>query len=591
MTGTTQLETQLLGIGQVVAASRHVVPVYQRSYAWRERHILDLFDDLATAIQDDEADYFLGSIVLTKADTESPDVVDGQQRLATTLMLISAIRDYLFNNNQPVKAREIGRTYLATHDLRTDDVLSRLRLNSADNEFFERTVICPPDERVAMSASLESHRRIERAAILARERVNVIVRAAGKRAVDTLVDWIDFIHQKAKVIRVSVPSHANAFTIFETLNDRGLALAISDLLKNYVFSRADDRLTEVQANWTAMGGALESVGGDEIVVDYIRHLWSSLHGRVREKQLYKDIRKVVSSRAKAVAFSSDLQENAKLYCAILNPGHPFWRPYGDVARGYVAAINTLQVAEVQPLLLAVVRKFTTNQVVKALRLIVSCLVRAIVVSGRGGLRESGYSSIARQISQGSISTEKKLRLELAAIIPGDKEFIEAFSTATSSNGPRVRFILREMERYLNAEEAEWIPSDSVDDVNLEHILPRNLNSAWSHFDDEHHQAFVRRLGNMAILAASANSELGDVGFSKKKSVYQASTFQLTSWVSKCAAWTAAEISERQILLAEVAAKTWPLSGDHRSVPSKAIQARLSRQAAASAMRRPPKKKK
>ncbi|MGZ0174888.1 MAG: DUF262 domain-containing protein [Planctomycetales bacterium] len=307
MNNTTQLETQLLGVGEIIAGKRHAVPIYQRSYAWKEGHVEELFGDLATAIYDQEDEYFLGSIVLTGAESDEPQVVDGQQRLATAMILIAAIRDYLTMNEFQTKGEEVSRQYLATRDLRSDELLPRLRLNSVDNDYFVDRVITTPADRTRKGPVLESHRRIDKAAQLAKKRVGTIVTSAGAKAVDSLIDWVDFISRRAKVIRVSVPSHANAFTIFETLNDRGLALAISDLLKNYLFSRAEDRLSEAQSNWIAMGSVLESVGGDEIVVDYIRHLWSSKFGLVRERQLYKDIRRRSNSKKRSVEFTADLE--------------------------------------------------------------------------------------------------------------------------------------------------------------------------------------------------------------------------------------------------------------------------------------------
>lgn len=563
MADTTQLDIKLVGLGQIVAANRHSVPIYQRSYAWKDRQVEELLGDIASAIHADEDEYFLGSIVLTNSSTDKPDVVDGQQRLATTVIIISAIRDYLLSNEQRTKADEIGRKYLATVDLRTEELEPRLLLNSIDNDFFTDRIITEPSNRKGIKPEFESHRRIEKASLLAASHIQSVSVAAGSKNVDALIDWIDFIHKKAKVISVSVPSDANAFTIFETLNDRGLALAITDLLKNYLFSKAATRLTEVQANWIGMGSILEAIGGDEIVVNYVRHLWSARHGLARERELYKEIRKKINSPAKCVDFVADLQSHAKVYCALFSAGHIFWKSYGDVARLYVSALNTLQTRETLPLLLAIVAKFSTTETIKALRLIVSCTVRSLVVTGRGGTLEAKYASIAKLIFDKKITKESELCKQLIEIIPGDEEFREAFSVASSSNSQRVRYWLREIESYINVEKAEWKPSESVDDVSLEHILPITLSNAWPEFDEESHRAFVRRLGNLAIVGSSMNSKIGNAAFKEKQKIFGTSTFITTSDVAKSKAWTAETILERQKRLAEFAVKTWPLSGAAR----------------------------
>jgi len=333
MAKTTELDIKLAGLGQIVASSRHAVPIYQRSYAWKDGHVEDLLNDVSTAIHDGEEEYFLGSIVLTNADSDQPDVVDGQQRLATTVIIIAAIRDFLLANDQKTKADEIGRTYLASVDLRTAELKPRLRLNSEDNDYFIDRIITEPSKRKKTNPELESHRRINKAATIAASHIKAVAISSGRQKIESLIDWIDFIRKKAKVISVSVPSDSNAFTIFETLNDRGLALAITDLLKNYLFSKANTRLTEVQANWISMGSVLEAIGGDEIVVDYVRHLWSAQHGLAREKQLYKEIRKKVNTSTKSVDFVADLSSHANTYCALFSSGHVFgnrtatWRAF------------------------------------------------------------------------------------------------------------------------------------------------------------------------------------------------------------------------------------------------------------------------
>jgi len=91
------IDIELIGIGKAVLNKRLSVPIYQRSYAWEDKHILDLFSDIANAIANGENEYFIGSIVTTKNNTPRPEVVDGQQRLATATILIAAIRDYFFH--------------------------------------------------------------------------------------------------------------------------------------------------------------------------------------------------------------------------------------------------------------------------------------------------------------------------------------------------------------------------------------------------------------------------------------------------------------------------------------------------------------
>jgi uncharacterized protein with ParB-like and HNH nuclease domain len=114
------------GIATLLKGGRLTVPPNQRSYAWGDDHISDLFDDLSAAIKDGETDYFLGTVVLTGDGV--PDVSDGQQRLATTSILLAKIRDYFLGVGKEKKARQIDTDYLRTTDLKTDETISRLSL-------------------------------------------------------------------------------------------------------------------------------------------------------------------------------------------------------------------------------------------------------------------------------------------------------------------------------------------------------------------------------------------------------------------------------------------------------------------------------
>ena len=115
MSGTVEgIRIQLEGIGHLLQDSRLAVPPYQRSYAWAEKNITQLFRDLSTALVEQEQEYFLGSIVLIDSPGDRPFVVDGQQRLATITILLAAIRDY-FDEKGDQRSQNIERDYLLNH--------------------------------------------------------------------------------------------------------------------------------------------------------------------------------------------------------------------------------------------------------------------------------------------------------------------------------------------------------------------------------------------------------------------------------------------------------------------------------------------
>jgi uncharacterized protein with ParB-like and HNH nuclease domain len=288
--GTVEgIRIQLEGIGHLLQDSRLAVPPYQRSYAWTEKNITQLFRDLSTALVEKEQEYFLGSIVLIDFPGDRPFVVDGQQRLATITILLAAIRDY-FDQNGDQRSQNIERDYLLNIDLRTQEPAAKLRLNETDNDFFFKRVLtkCTDPQRKEKPTK-ESHDRIADAARSAALQVKQIVSSTNEPS-SRLIDWVEYIMNKARVIRIQVPDSANAFRIFETLNDRGLKLALSDLLKNNLFHQSGDRIGEAQKNWVAMASVVEAADDEGLIVDFIRHLWCSQYGVTREKELYDRIK-------------------------------------------------------------------------------------------------------------------------------------------------------------------------------------------------------------------------------------------------------------------------------------------------------------
>ena len=99
MSGIDGIQLSREGIGHALSDNYLAVPVYQRSYAWEESHVEDLFHDIAKAMADAENEYFLGSIVVANGPGGIPEVVDGQQRLATSTILMAAIRDFFYSNS------------------------------------------------------------------------------------------------------------------------------------------------------------------------------------------------------------------------------------------------------------------------------------------------------------------------------------------------------------------------------------------------------------------------------------------------------------------------------------------------------------
>jgi uncharacterized protein with ParB-like and HNH nuclease domain len=227
-------------------------------YSWTDRQVVQLFQDFAKAIGDDETGYFLGTIVTIPRSSGHLEVVDGQQRLATTAILLSAIRDYL-RGKEDVLVESIDNEFLTGIDRVRRARIPKLRLNVDDNHSFGWIIARPQGEQEP-DATRDSHGLLKQAYSEAIKHVrNIVSTLDPKDHGDLLNAWVSFVENRALVVLLRVPNDANAYKMFETLNDRGLRTSQADLIKNYLFGRSGERIQEVQAKWAYMRGALESL--------------------------------------------------------------------------------------------------------------------------------------------------------------------------------------------------------------------------------------------------------------------------------------------------------------------------------------------
>jgi hypothetical protein len=324
---------------------------------------------------------------------------------------------------------------------------------------------------------------------------------------------------------------------------------------------AEDRVTETQQNWTSMASRLESSGAEEKELrTFIRHVWSSEYGLTREKDLYDAIRKRVDSKQRAVAFADGLNKAAPIYMALDNPSDELWKQYGPQVRESVEALQILKAIQIRPLVLAILRQFEVAEVRKALPMLVCWTVRFMITGKLGsGPLELGYSDRAKDVSTGNIKTSKQLYDASKGFLVADADFEQAFATARVSQHYLARFYLRVLEKQNGAKgDGELVVNPNEDAVNLEHIMPQTRDPHWTaSVTTEQHAAFLKRLGNLALLDKALNGQSGNLPFADKIAALKGSKIALTSQIATYQTWTPTEIDTRQKALAGLAVKAWP----------------------------------
>lgn len=556
-TDDSQMAFQQIGLGSLLKQYRLRVPPNQREYSWTDKEVTTLFQDFSKAISLGAGWYFLGAVVTIPKSPNELEVVDGQQRLATTAILLAVIRNHLKERDQII-AEDITNSMLTDIDRTLRQRTPKMRLNSLDNDYFRNAIVgdgpgdpTKPSHKLIKDAFSESLSHVRRIVSVVDE----------KDHGDVLNQWLNFIEHKAQVVLLKVPSDANAYKMFETLNARGLPTSQADLVKNYLFGQAGDRLHEAQEKWALMRGTLDSLDEDEITVAFLRTILILLHQYLRQPDVFEELESIAKGPQASIAFLSKAEALSTAYVAMLNPDHEKWNPYPRAMRRAIETLNLLNVKSMRFLMLAVSEKFSVKEATAAFAKFVSWETRFLIAGNTrtGGTIELPIARAARKVYAGDITTAKALAAELVSAIPNDEQFRQQFEQATVSKRELARYYLRSLESVAQSDPAPWfIPNDSKESINLEHVFPTHPEGNWPQFDAQTAAAYVRRLGNMVLLKNSQNSDLRSAGFDAKKAVYASAAYELTRHVSDVEDWGPDAIEARQKVLAQYALKAWPI---------------------------------
>lgn len=558
------IDHAVIGIAEVLRLQEFQVPTYQRPYSWKTQPVSDFWTDLRTALNT-KPEYFLGSIVVTTEGAGTRlTIIDGQQRLATTAILLSCIREVYSDRKMAQDAAKVHSDYLASYSLRTKVDEPKLQLSDQDDDFFRKLVIDYSGATTPPVATYESHTRLLAARNYLKPQLKADLDAYGAKWEERLTSWIDFLKEGATVIRIQVPTEADAFLIFETLNARGEDLTPVDLLKNYLFSQAHGRLEAVKKAWIGAVSLFEKPDSNEVVIDFVRHFWCSIKGEaVRERDLYKSMKEQVASEQQAVDFANDLLAAAKLYDALTDSAHEFWDTIGPAGRENVETLFRLGLVQNRPFLLAAMKHLAPGQLKSLLKVLVSASVRGLIVGGIGaGTTEKFYSAAALMVRNGHIKTTADFLTEWkkSALIQPDSVFEPSFAKTRPGSARLARYYLRAIERFESGvAEPEMVPNANEDEVNLEHVLPKSANPTdWPKFPPQEIPDWSARLGNMVLLPKGQNSQLGNKPYAQKRPVFAASKLVTTKMLGLVPDWAPDEVDKRQAWLAARAVKVWPL---------------------------------
>lgn len=544
------------------------IPSYQRPYSWGVDQSGELLSDLLTASEGFSAGgpppktgvtpYFLGSIVLIKSEqAPDADVIDGQQRLTTLSLLLSALRVSFSETRRKTTFStlllEEGDPLVGTQDR------CRLTLRDRDHEFYEQNILRPDDLSKLGSLVNESLPDPQRKLC---ENTSRLIEKVAALDSSRREDLAAYLLQHTYLVVVATPDLDSAFRIFSVLNDRGLDLSAADILKAEIVGNitGHDRDKYVKA-WE---DAEEDLGIERFseLFSHIRMIFGRnklrktvLEGVRESVPLIKQPRKFIdeelipSAEAFEVilnqSFESHDREADKRINRLLNllsrlddtdwipPAIHFLKMNsGNPAKTEVFFADLERLAMVMWLL-----RYDVNQRIKR------------------------HSELLAEINSktpigAALQLTPEERTGAIQVLNGD--------IYTLTPPVKRKVILLRLDELLSSGEATY----DQPLITIEHVLPQTpaAESEWCRWwpEEKDRKENVHRLGNLALLNRKQNSAAKNWEFSQKKSKYflgrsGVSPFALTTEIATKETWTPEDFAERQTRFVELLSKEWRLN--------------------------------
>lgn len=549
---------ELIGNGKV-----YRVPPYQRDYAWGEEQWEDLWNDIMEMHGNPSEHHYMGAIVVEPKNDREFKIIDGQQRLATLSILAIAVINKLTKlagqgvdeQNNEARALALRGRFVGEKDPASLVHTSKIFLNEVDDPFYQDYIVQLREPNNARGLA-KSNKKLWECFQFFKKRLE-----GHKEDGEDLAKILnETVARQLLFIQITVDDQLNAYTVFETLNARGLELSATDLLKNYLFSKVSVKsdLDALQRRWKILIATVRQ----ERFPEFLRYHLLIDHSVVRRQRLFKMVQSTVRTPEQVFELMAKLEDRAELFAALSDDRHEYWSE-DDRARKYIKEINLFGVRQMTPLLFAAWEKMR-ERFADILEMVSIIAFRYTTISGLNTNElEPVYHQAAKAVSNGTASTPRQVFPYLQRIYVEDDKFSAQFGTTSMMTQGRrkkiVRYILSKLEEDASGRECDFETSPAT----IEHILPENPTAEWIESFGDKYEDFIYRLGNLSFVEAGINRKIGNSLYPEKIPEFQKSNYEITRKLSEQAPeeWTPAFLETRQRNMGRRAEHIWKCKYD------------------------------
>lgn len=550
-------------------AVQYEIPALQRRYVWTKKNWATMWETLLRFDEEFKSNpassCFMGAVVLVLKSSNLRDsvqfVIDGQQRITTLAILLSVIEK---------AARQHGDDSNADH---LNSLLVRVK-----REGWESCKIVMRNEdrnslRAILSGEGSPSGGIKEARDYFSDRLRRHLATKGDGAGEWLTAFSETVLSGLRFVVITMDPQENAWGVFKSLNATGVALAPSDLVRNFVFEKCagfEEQDAFDRDVWRPIEDRFKGKDASAASADFTAFIRNRLMAESGEHFKPADTYVEFETRYQtdsAQDIAGRLQEFLEPYLtavAAISGG----RLEGSTEAELLVSLQRLGDMRlgisVLPLIATILLKRKSGalslvETVKCLSVLESFIVRRSVCGLPAKWFDKWFPQACKHVKSAATLREA---LSAEGRMPTDEEFLEALETNPLGK-PKwckyTNYILARIDGYLD-------PKDGYARVKstVEHILPQSIKSKeWIDALDgpgdahEWHPKLVNLLGNLALLPPGKNSSIQDGSFALKRSVYAGSKWEITRNVAGYQNWTRTEVQLRTKELARICLKLWP----------------------------------
>ena len=539
--------------------TQYRIPLFQRTYNWREDQWNQLWKDLMRIYSmDSPRNHFVGSIVTypihgLPGDVNKHLMIDGQQRMTTLLILLGVVRDHARQAPEkwPGLSDEIWSTCLINEFAQDPEEQIKLMPSRRDRQ--------PFDALINNSRILDDTKQV----VKAWQFFDRILRRGDDGNSINLRRLKICVTDRLDLVSIALDSSDNPNRIFESLNYTGMPLTASDLIRNYFFMNIRDTNRQDSA-YDKYWYPMQEMLGRHLDDFFWRYLMmdGSLP-RNNSKDIFDGVRNLIGYQPtddQTVKALRQLKKFSRYYAQLAEVDTSGLRA---ATIEQIHRLNQWQVDVAYPFLMKsldhIGSSIKEQDFLEVMRMIESFIVRRAACSIPTNSLRRYFSQMASGVDFENFTTSSKEYLsEKGWQWPSDEGFRQGFLQFQVYNRTRLsrtHLILWSLERAFGHKE---IPA-RTDKIQIEHIMPQTLTSEWTGtlgsnvFDI--HARWLHTIGNLTLTAY--NAELSNMNFTDKREILIASNFSLSSSLKSLRKWDERSIQDRGRVLSEMAVEIWP----------------------------------